>query len=80
MTIEMIREVLGWCAIINMGFLLVWGLMILLAGGWIYRLHSRWFPMSREQFDVIHYAGIALYKVGFFLFNLVPYIALCIVG
>ena len=43
-------------------------------------LHSRWFYLSREQFDALHYAGMALYKIGILLFNLVPYIALHIVG
>jgi hypothetical protein len=44
--------------------------------GW----HSQWFHLSREQFDAVHYAGMALYKLGILLFNLVPYIALHIIG
>jgi hypothetical protein len=44
--------------------------------GW----HSQWFHLSREQFDVVHDAGMALYKVEILLFNLAPYITLCIVG
>ena len=36
--------------------------------------------MIAAQFDALHYAGIALYKIGILLFNLVPYIALRIVG
>ena len=46
----------------------------------MYRLHSRWFRLSVEQFDVLHYAGMARDKIGILLFNLVPYIALRIVG
>jgi hypothetical protein len=33
-----------------------------------------------EQFGAINFAGIALYKLGILLFNLVPYVALRIVG
>jgi hypothetical protein len=33
-----------------------------------------------EQFDAIHYAGMTVFKLGIILFNLVPYIALRIVG
>jgi hypothetical protein len=29
-----------------------------------------------EQFDAVHYAGMALLKVGIILFNLAPYVAL----
>jgi hypothetical protein len=36
--------------------------------------------LSVEQFDALHYAGMALYKVGILLLNLVPYIALRLVG
>jgi len=33
-----------------------------------------------EQFDAVHYIGMALYKLGILLFNLVPAIALYIIG
>jgi hypothetical protein len=42
----------------------------------MYGVHSRWFHLSTDQFDALHYAGMALYKIGILLFNLVPYIAL----
>ena len=37
------------------------------------------FNVSVEAFNAIHYAGMALFKIGIFLFNLVPYWALLIV-
>ena len=76
----MARDVLLWCTIINYGVLVVWFLVFLLVHDWMHRLHSRWFQLSREQFDALHYGGITLYKIGILLFNLVPYIALRIVG
>jgi uncharacterized protein DUF6868 len=39
-----------------------------------------WFRPTTEQFDAINFAGIMTYKVGILLFNLVPYLALVIVG
>jgi hypothetical protein len=79
MNFEIIRDMLGWCAVINYSFLLWWFLFFSLAHEWIYRLHGKWFNISVETFDAIHYAGMALFKIGIFLFNLVPYIALRIV-
>ena len=35
--------------------------------------------MSVEQFDMLHYAGMAIYKIGILLLNLVPFIVLHIV-
>jgi hypothetical protein len=80
MSIAMVREALLWCTVINYGVLIVWFLFFLLAHDWMHGLHSRWFHLSVEQFDALHYAGMALYKIGILLFNLVPYIALRIVG
>ena len=80
MTIEMIRAALGWCSIINIGLLLFWFLIILLAHDWVYNFHSKWFKLSVEKFDEIHYMGIAFFKVAVFVFNIVPYFALCIIG
>jgi hypothetical protein len=47
---------------------------------WIYQLHSKCFDMPVDRFDAIHYGGMAAYKMGIILFNLVPYLALRIVG
>ena len=80
MSIVIVRKTLLWCTVINYGVLLVWWLFFLFEHDWMYQWHGTWFHLSREQFDALHYAGIALYKIGILLFNLVPYIALRIVG
>ena len=76
MSIEIVRKALLWCAVINYGILLVWFLLFILAHDWMYLLHGRWFRLSVEQFDMLHYAAMAIFKVGIILLNLVPYIAL----
>lgn len=80
MSIEILRDVLGWCAVINYGVLLLWFLFFLFAHDWMHRFHGRWFRLPVEQFDTIHYAAMAIYKIGIILFNLVPYVALLIVA
>jgi hypothetical protein len=76
MTIEVIRNFLLWCTVINYAVLLVWFLVFVFAHDFMQRIHGRWFHLSREQFDGLHYAGMAVYKVGILLFNLVPLAAL----
>jgi hypothetical protein len=76
MSIDGTRKALLACAVINYGILLVWFLVFLLAHDWLYQLHSRWFHFSAEHFDMLHYAAMALYKLGIILLNVVPYIAL----
>lgn len=80
MTVELLQGALIWCALINYGLLLVWFLLFRFARDWLHDLHGRWFRLSEEQFDAIHYTSMALYKIAILLFNLVPYIALRIVG
>lgn len=80
MTINIIRDALGWCAVINLGLLLWWFLAFTLAHDWMHRFHGRWFKLSAEHFDAIHYLGMAVFKIGILLFNLVPYLALRILG
>ncbi len=80
MTLEVIRKVLAWSLVINYGVLIWWFLMFLLAHDWMYRVHKKWFKLSVETFDAFHYGGMGLFKLGIFLFNLAPYIALHIVG
>ena len=43
-------------------------------------MQSRWFPISREAYDVAIYAFLGVFKIVFIVFNLVPYLALSIVG
>ena len=80
MTIEMTRTALGWCSIINIGLLLWWFFAITVLHDWVYRIHRKWFKLSVEKFDEIHYTGIALFKILVLVFNIVPYCALRIIG
>ncbi|SFC71610.1 hypothetical protein SAMN05216344_13411 [Polaromonas sp. OV174] len=80
MTLQFASDFLLWCALLNYAVLFAWFVAFRLAHAWMRRLHGLWFHMSPECFDGIHYAGMAAYKVGILLFNLVPYVALQILG
>ncbi len=64
MTFETIRAVFAWCTVINMGLLLWWVVFFVLAHDWMYRYHCKWFKLSEERYDTIHYAGMAIFKGG----------------
>jgi len=80
MELVTIRAFFAWCSVINMALLLWWVLFLLFAHDWTYRIHCKWFKISVEKFDAIHYAGMAFFKLAVFMFNLVPYFALRIIG
>ena len=80
MTMETVSVFLGWCTIINVGILIWWFLFVTVAQDFTYRCHRRLFKISLGAFNAIHYGGMAVFKFGVLLFNLVPYLALKIVG
>ena len=53
MTLDVTRNVLLWCTVLDYGILLVWFLAFVFA-------HH----LSRDQFDAIHYAGMSILKIG----------------
>ena len=80
MTLETIRDALGWCAVINGGILFLWFGAFTIAHDWIHGIHGKWFQLSKERFDEIHYKSMSFFKLSILLFNLTPYLALRIVG
>ncbi len=76
MTVEIMLKVLGWSTVINFGFLFIWVIWLKLGHDFIFRLHNKWFGLTEERFDAIHYSGLLFYKILIFMFNLVPYLAL----
>jgi len=79
MNIDVIMAVLGWCTLINFGLLIWWFLFLVVAHEWTLQLHTKWFRISPENFDAIHYSLMGVFKIGVIIFNLVPYLALRIV-
>ena len=75
-----ISDFLLWCTILNYLVLLLWFVAFSLAHERMFKLHGRWFGLTTAQLDALHYGGMAVYKVGILLLNLVPYIALNIVA
>lgn len=78
--IDTLRSFLGWAALLNYAVLIAWFAAFTLAGGALYRLHARWFRITRETFDALHYGGMAVYKIGVLLFFMVPWLVLRILG
>lgn len=78
MTVTTLRDSLIWSLVFNYVVLLVWFGAVVFAHDWVYRLHTRWFSLSRETFDALHYGGMAVYKIGVLLLNLAPLVAVLI--
>jgi len=80
MDIPTLRAFFGWCTVIDLGFLIFASLILAFAGNLIYRIHRVWFPIPRETFDAVIYCWLGVLKIVVIVFNLVPWVALVIIG
>jgi hypothetical protein len=80
MDIQTLTAFFMWCTIINGGLLVLWSTIYLLAPDLVYRMQRKWFPFPRETFNLVFYSFLGLFKIFILVFNVVPYIALLIIG
>ena len=80
MDIQTLTTFFMLCTIINGGILILLTVFFMFAPDLVYRTQSKWFPIPRETFNVVIYSFLGLFKIFFLVFNVVPYVALLIVG
>lgn len=80
MDIQTLTSFFMWCSIINIGMLFFLALIYMLAPNLVFQLQSKFIPISRETFDIVFYSFIGFFKVVVLVFNVVPWIALLIIG
>jgi hypothetical protein len=76
---DAIKALLLYSLAFNYAMLLLWFAVFSLGHDWLYRFHSRWFKLSVETFDVLHYAGMSVYKIGIIMLNIAPLVAFWLV-
>ena len=75
-SIEVVREFLGWCSIINIGLLFFSTIMLIIMRGWIVSIHAKMTGVSEAELPRLYFEYLGNYKILIIIFNLVPYIAL----
>lgn len=80
MDIQILTTFFMWCTIINGALFVFSATMFILAPDVVYRFQNKLFPIPRETFNVIIYSFLGLFKIVFLIFNVVPYVALLIIG
>jgi hypothetical protein len=74
--LQTVATVLLWCFGLGLAVLLFWFGVIVLAGDFVYEVHSVFFDISREHFEAIHYLSITLVKTAVFMLFLFPYVGI----
>lgn len=77
--LEVLEQVLIRCTVMGVIVLLLWSGVLELAGDFAYGVHAKIAPMSRQQFDIIHYVGMLMTKAGIAILFFFPYIAIRLV-
>jgi len=80
MDIQTLTTFFMWCTIINGGLLIMWVLAQMAIPKLVYKTQIAFFPMDREKFNAVFYLFLGIYKIFFIVFNVVPLIALLIIG
>ncbi len=80
MTLETYTDLFAWMTAINVGLLLVTTLALWAMRDWVSTLHGRMFGIPAETARIEIYRYLATFKIAVIVLNLVPYLALRIVG
>ncbi len=80
MDIQALTAFFMWCTVINGALLFLSAMVFVLAPGFMYRMQSKWYPVSQETFNSVYYSFLGLFKILFIIFNVTPYVALLIIG
>ena len=74
--LEILSSILIRCFVIGVVFITFWFIFFLLGGDAGYTIHARLFQISRHEYDLLNYYGMAFVKGCNFLLFLFPYIAI----
>jgi len=80
MDIGMLTNFFMWCTIINGSIYILWAIFLVFVPDFVYRIQSKFFPISRETYNVVIYSFLGAFKLFFMFFNVVPYVSLLIIG
>ena len=80
MTIESVREFLGWCTVINFGLMMFSFLLLQSMRDKVSQFHAKLTGLDQTFVQQSYFQFFAHYKIAIIVFNLVPYIALRLIG
>ena len=80
MNVDMVREFLGWCTVINFGLLVFSTVLLLACRDAVTKIHGRMFGLEEATVRESYIRLLAQYKIAVVTFNFVPYLALRIVA
>ena len=78
-SLRVVATILLWCFGLGLVLLLMWFGLLVFMGDFVYNVHARFFQISRQQFDSLHYLAMILAKMAVFGLFLFPYVGIRVV-
>lgn len=75
-SIDIVREFIGWCTVINIGILLIATIFLVLTRVPILKMHAKLFELSQADLSLSYFQFLGQYKLAIYVLNLAPYMAL----
>lgn len=75
-SIDIVREFIGWCTVINIGILLIATIFLVLTRAPILKMHAKLFELNQADLSLSYFQFLGQYKLAIYVLNLAPYIAL----
>ena len=67
------------CFLLSLALLLLWFVFYLSVGDWAYSKHAGYFELSRRDFALVNYWGMAFAKICAIIIFLFPYLSIKLV-
>ena len=79
-TIEAMRKFFDLCSVINIGLYILAAIKLILFHGPISSIHAKMFDLDKSDLSRAYIHWLSQYKIAIFVFSIVPYFALKIMG
>ena len=79
MDMQSLKSVFKWMTLVNFGFLMWATFANIVMADFLFEMVEGMFPMSRDTYSAATFLSLTIYKMLWFTFNVVPWIALSVV-
>jgi hypothetical protein len=79
-SIETLATFFGWCAVINIGVIVLFLVFLTVFHEFVGKLSAKMFGVTKEEAKTTFFRIFLQYRLAFVLLNLVPYVALKIMA
>ena len=78
-TLTVLSKLLLRCFFLGFFFLIFWFVLYMAVNDFMFNMHAGMFDVTRHDFDMMNYCGMAFFKLTVFVLFLIPYVSVRLV-